>query len=78
MRARFRDLGFAVGRVPTGPGNAITDVPGVRERPSRTRTVRYPRSAHEPAHALAHATATREPRGIPLTSRWFIHALALS
>jgi D-aminopeptidase len=30
MRARFRDLGFAIGRVPTGPLNAITDVPGVR------------------------------------------------
>jgi hypothetical protein len=31
MRARFRDLGFSIGRVPTGPaGNAITDVPGVR------------------------------------------------
>jgi L-aminopeptidase/D-esterase len=30
MRSRFRDLGFAIGRVPTGPGNAITDVPGVR------------------------------------------------
>jgi D-aminopeptidase len=30
MRSRFRDLGFAIGHVPTGPGNAITDVPGVR------------------------------------------------
>ncbi|MBN2575545.1 MAG: P1 family peptidase [Deltaproteobacteria bacterium] len=30
MRARFRDLGFSIGRVPTGPANAITDVPGVR------------------------------------------------
>ncbi len=30
MRARFRDLGFAIGRVPPGPANAITDVPGVR------------------------------------------------
>jgi D-aminopeptidase len=30
MRARFRDLGFSIGRVPTGAGNAITDVPGVR------------------------------------------------
>ena len=30
MRARFRDLGFAIGQVPTGPVNAITDVPGVR------------------------------------------------
>jgi len=30
MRTRFRDLGFSIGRVPTGPGNAITDVPGVR------------------------------------------------
>lgn len=29
-RARFRDLGFAIGHVPTGPSNAITDVPGVR------------------------------------------------
>lgn len=30
MRRRLRDLGFAIGRIPTGPGNAITDVPGVR------------------------------------------------
>jgi D-aminopeptidase len=30
MRSRFRDLGFAIGHVPTGPVNAITDVPGVR------------------------------------------------
>jgi D-aminopeptidase len=30
MRSRYRDLGFAIGRVPPGPLNAITDVPGVR------------------------------------------------
>ena len=30
-RARLRDLGFGVGRLPTGPLNAITDVGGVRE-----------------------------------------------
>jgi D-aminopeptidase len=30
MRARLRDLGFSVGRIPTGDGNAITDVAGVR------------------------------------------------
>ena len=30
MRSRFRDLGFAIGRVPTGSANTITDVPGVR------------------------------------------------
>lgn len=29
-RPRFRDAGFAVGSLPTGPQNAITDVPGVR------------------------------------------------
>lgn len=29
-RPRARDLGLAVGRLPTGPDNAITDVPGVR------------------------------------------------
>ncbi|HEX6089592.1 MAG TPA: P1 family peptidase [Gemmatimonadales bacterium] len=29
-RARARDLGIAPGRLPTGPHNAITDVPGVR------------------------------------------------
>lgn len=29
-RARLRDLGFGVGRLPTGPLNAITDVAGVR------------------------------------------------
>ena len=28
-RARARDLGIAIGVLPTGPGNAITDVPGV-------------------------------------------------
>jgi D-aminopeptidase len=28
-RARLRDLGIAIGRFPTGPHNAITDVPGV-------------------------------------------------
>ena len=30
MRRRLRELGFAIGRIPPGPGNAITDVPGVR------------------------------------------------
>jgi D-aminopeptidase len=30
MRSRFRELGFSIGRLPTGPWNAITDVPGVR------------------------------------------------
>ena len=30
MRSRFRELGFCIGRLPTGPHNAITDVPGVR------------------------------------------------
>ncbi|HET7028175.1 MAG TPA: P1 family peptidase [Candidatus Limnocylindrales bacterium] len=29
-RPRFRDLGFAIGRIPPGPLNAITDVAGVR------------------------------------------------
>jgi len=29
-RPRLRDLGIAIGRYPTGPFNAITDVPGVR------------------------------------------------
>ena len=29
-RCRLRDLGIAVGRLPAGPLNAITDVPGVR------------------------------------------------
>ena len=29
-RARLRDLGFVSGYLPTGPLNAITDVPGVR------------------------------------------------
>jgi len=30
MRQRLRELGFSIGRVPTGRYNAITDVPGVR------------------------------------------------
>jgi D-aminopeptidase len=30
VRARFRDLGFSLGRFAPGPLNAITDVPGVR------------------------------------------------
>jgi D-aminopeptidase len=30
VRRRLRQLGFSVGRFPPGPGNAITDVPGVR------------------------------------------------
>ncbi|MCS7070431.1 MAG: P1 family peptidase, partial [Anaerolinea sp.] len=29
-RARLRDLGITIGMLPTGPHNAITDVPGVR------------------------------------------------
>lgn len=29
-RSRLRDLGIAIGTAPTGPLNAITDVPGVR------------------------------------------------
>src|SRR4029079_5941299 len=28
-RARIRDLGITIGGLPTGPHNAITDVPGV-------------------------------------------------
>jgi len=28
-RARLRDLGITIGTYPTGPHNAITDVPGV-------------------------------------------------
>jgi len=28
-RARLRDLGISIGRLPVGPGNAITDVPGI-------------------------------------------------
>ncbi len=30
MRQRLRQLGFSIGRFPTGPENAITDVPGVK------------------------------------------------
>lgn len=45
-RARLRDLGIAIGELPTGEHNAITDVPGVlvgqttiiREQPQVTRT----------------------------------------
>src|SRR5579883_2598166 len=29
MRARIRELGITIGMLPTGPANAITDVPGV-------------------------------------------------
>ncbi len=29
-RARLRDLGIKIGMLPTGPNNAITDIPGVR------------------------------------------------
>jgi D-aminopeptidase len=29
-RARARDIGLAPGRLPTGPANAVTDVPGIR------------------------------------------------
>ena len=28
-RSRLRDLGISIGALPTGPLNAITDVPGV-------------------------------------------------
>src|ERR1700726_1325359 len=28
-RARLQDLGITIGRLPTGPSNAITDVPGI-------------------------------------------------
>ena len=30
MRKRLRELGIVIGELPTGPYNAITDVPGVR------------------------------------------------
>ena len=30
MQPRARDLGIEIGRLPTGPHNAITDVPGIR------------------------------------------------
>lgn len=30
MRQRLRDLGIAIGDLPVGPNNAITDVPGIR------------------------------------------------
>ena len=29
VQPRLRDLGITIGALPTGPGNAITDVPGV-------------------------------------------------
>ncbi len=29
MRRRLRELGISIGDLPTGPHNAITDVPGV-------------------------------------------------
>lgn len=46
MRPRLRDLGVEIGTLPTGPNNAITDVPGVqvghsslvRDEPSVVRT----------------------------------------
>ena len=46
MRRRLRDLGIEIGSLPTGPNNAITDVPGVmvghctvvRDEPSVART----------------------------------------
>ena len=46
MRKRLRELGITVGTMPTGPHNAITDVPGVwvghatliRDEPSVART----------------------------------------
>lgn len=46
MRPRLRDLGIEIGRLPTGPNNAITDVPGllvghstlIRDEPSVART----------------------------------------
>lgn len=46
MRIRLRDLGIEIGELPTGPENAITDVPGVRvghatlvrDQPSPVRT----------------------------------------
>ncbi len=53
-------------------------VRGSRERERRAPTApRIPRSAHEHAHALAHATGTREPRG-PLRSSEDRHARSLS
>lgn len=30
MQPRARDRGIEIGRLPTGPDNAITDVPGIR------------------------------------------------
>jgi hypothetical protein len=51
----------------------LTCVCGLRERPA-TDAVHNPRAAHEHAHALAHPTATREPRSF----RRFSHALPLS
>lgn len=46
MRPRLRDLGISIGSLPTGPNNAITDVPGVlvghasviRDEPTVART----------------------------------------
>ncbi|MQY14428.1 Beta-peptidyl aminopeptidase BapA [Streptomyces sp. RB5] len=46
---RARDLGLGVGRFPTGPYNALTDVPGVRVG---HRTVRVPPDVHSGVTAI--------------------------
>ena len=66
---RLRDLGMAIGTTPTGPHNAITDVPGVtvgyetviRDAPHPARTgvtmifPRGQRSGSEPVYAGSHS-----------------------
>jgi D-aminopeptidase len=84
-RARLRELGITIGRYPTGPVNAITDVPGVlvghktiiRDAPNVVRTgvtVVVPREGriHEdyPFAGFFSFNGIGEMTGVPLIDEW--------
>ena len=81
MRPRLRELGISIGQHPTGPNNAITDVPGVAvghttiigdaQRVARNGvTVVLPRTGeHSTAAQPSTCRASRVPAAQPSTCR---------
>ncbi len=61
-RARLRDLGITTGRLPTGPWNAITDVPGVK--------VGYANMIHDQPTVVRTGVTAIWPAGDDIWSNW--------
>ncbi len=61
-RARLRDLGITTGRLPPGPWNAITDVPGVK--------VGYANLIHDTPSVVRTGVTAIWPAGADIWSNW--------